>query len=189
MEKKKLLLIGNNELSDDFSSIINEYDMVVRVNRMTNYENCKGKTDLWLCDVHPVALELYEKEEPKKKFTDAKSTIIFRHSISGSKYFLAKIGYKGSTKIINFNVPWIKTYIPSYQWDGGFRVTNSFWMLIYCLNNFREDYEISILGIGDRSYLDSEEHKFHRLIFKEEQALLERLINEKVIKSLDFNKI
>ena len=32
MEKKKLLLIGNNELSDDFSSIINEYDMVVRVN-------------------------------------------------------------------------------------------------------------------------------------------------------------
>ena len=58
MEKKKLLLIGNNELSDDFSSIINEYDMVVRVNRMTNYENCKGKTDLWLCDVHPVAAEV-----------------------------------------------------------------------------------------------------------------------------------
>ena len=181
---KKLLLIGNKPLDKDYSSIIDDYDMVVRVNRMLNYNQSKGKTDLWLADVHTPAL--FESED-KEKFLEARNAILPYISQWPTIKFLSLIGYKGGKHIIKFDSLNIKKCIPNYSYGNGFRITNSIWMLIYCLENFADEYEIHTLGIGNRYFLNSEEHYYHKNIYQEEENFIEGLLESGKIKSYDFD--
>lgn len=50
--KKKLLIIGNKIPSYNIENIINNFDFVVRLNRLNNYELTGIRTDLLLVDPH-----------------------------------------------------------------------------------------------------------------------------------------
>lgn len=183
---KKLLLIGNKPLCGDFENVIKDYDMIVRVNRMMNYHECTGKTDLWLADIHSSAEKLFNIEE-KEKFLKAKKSLIFNHSLDAATHFLDSIGYDGERMSIGFDDLDIKKYIPSYKHEYGLRVTNSIWMLIYCLEHFSHDYEIHTLGIGNRYFLNCRLHLCHQKIYKAEEFFIESLITSGKITSLDFD--
>ncbi len=174
MKKKKLLIIANKPFTEDYSSIIADYDMVVRVNRMTNFEMCKGKTDLWLADVHEHALDLFRKEDCEK-FLLAKNVISFCHSEATTKEFLAEIGHGKNATFINFDSLPINKYIRQSSYNKwGYRVTNAIWLLIYCLENFPK-YKIFTLGFGGRDFLKNPIHNWHNKIADAETMLYEGL--------------
>lgn len=183
---KKLLLIGNKPLDKDYSSIINTYDKVARVNRMLNYNMCSGKTDLWLVDVFKGSESLYDAEIADK-FKNAKEGIVFESSRVNCLPYLQKIGFKGQITTIPFDDNSIRNFIPAYHWDMGRRVTNTIRLLIYCLTHFSKEYEIHTLGIGNRYFLNTPTHIHHCRIFKSEEYFLEKLITEKKIFPLDFD--
>ena len=71
MYMKKLMLVGNKEGKTDISSIVDQFDFVVRLNRMSNYGKTGCKTDLLLVDPHPVFFKLIEGQK-FSKYHDAK---------------------------------------------------------------------------------------------------------------------
>lgn len=189
--KKKLLLIGNKPINENYSDIIKEYDFVVRVNRMTNFEQTSGKCDLWLADVHKNALELF-KQENLEKFISSKNAIIFNHSKETANMFLSEINYTGNITYINFDDMPINKYISVYDYDfnKGMRITNVIWMLIYCLEKFSNDYEIHTLGVSNRLFLNNPIHSAHNKIYKAEDYFVNSLADKQIIKCIDgYNKI
>lgn len=188
--KKKLLLIGNKPMDENYSNIIKEYDFVVRINRMTNFEQTLGKCDLWLADIHTCALPLFKKEN-SEKFINSREAIVFNHSKETSNSFLSEINYTGNITYINFDDIPITKYINVYKYDeNGMRITNAIWMLIYCLENFLSEYEIYILGIANRLFLNNPIHKMHKNIYKAEDYFINDLIDRKIIKCIDkYDKI
>ena len=181
---KKLLIIANKPLERDYAEDVEKFDYVVRINRMTNYCLCKGRTDLWLADVHGEATTLF-REEDAYKFTQAKKAISFTHSEKTTREYLTEIVYLGDVEYIPFDAIPIRNYIRQHDlYKEGFRITNAIWMLIYCLENFK-DYEIHTLGYGGRDFLKSDIHVWHNKISDYEQRLYEALIEEHRITPID----
>lgn len=188
--KKKLLLIGNKPLNKNYADKIKEYDFVVRINRMTNFHQTEGKCDLWLADIHESALD-YFREENSSKFINSKNAIVFKHSQKTSNIYLSEIKYNGNIHIIDFDDIPINKYIGVYRYNKtGMCITNVIWMLIYCLENFLNNYEIHILGVSGRLFLNSPIHKYHNKIYKAEEYFVNSLIDKKIITCIDeYSKI
>jgi hypothetical protein len=183
--KKKLLLIGNKPLDKDYSDEISDYDMVVRVNRMTNFDQSSGKCDLWVADIHETAVPLFQKEL-QDKFIQAKRAIVFEHSKNSTQTYLKNLSYENEITILPFDSIPINKYISVYDYNVfGMRVTNIIWALIYCLENFSSEYDIYVLGISDRFFLKSPIHCWHNKIYMAEDYFYKSLITDGRIISLD----
>lgn len=184
--RKKLLIIGNKPLDKDYSGIIGDFDLVMRINRMLNYEKSRGKTDLWLSDVFESSEKLYDSED-QGKFLASSSAICFSHDSDNARKYLGKIGYEGNVTIVDFDSIPIRKYIPMHHFGKyGLRVTNVVWMLIYCLEKYYPLYDIHTLGIGRRDFLsDSCAHSCHCSIYMAENKLISSLIGEGVITVID----
>lgn len=181
MKKKRLLIIGNAPLNDDISEDVKSFDFIVRINRMSNYDNCASHTDLWLCDMWWGAVKAYIKESKTNndKFKDVSQIISF-YKTYVDKYQECGIPDEliSSTKMVSFENEFdIKNYIPLYNWKD-YRPSNSLWIILYCLEKYANEYDIYITGINifDRSYLSN--NTPHVKIYKFEVELLQKLFNE-----------
>lgn len=184
MKRKKLLIIANKPLDRNYSKIVAKYDMVVRIKRMTNFDMCKGKTDLWLADVHDEATELFRQED-KEKFLIPKKAISFTHSRKTTQEFLEEIGYVNDVEYIPFESLPISKYVKGSGFNNmGRRVTNAIWMVIYCLEHY-PDYEIHAIIDSNRSFLDSNIHNWHNKIYSLEGNFLNGLVEDGRLKILD----
>ena len=179
---KKLLLIGNKPLDKDYSSEINKYDKVIRINRATNYDMSKGRTDLWLADIHGNWFD----NEPKDKFVGAKKAIVFNHHRECAMRYFNKINYRGDIQFMSFDDIPICQYIGVYDvHERGMQITNAVWMLIYCLEYYAKDYQIYVLGYSGRDFLKSPLYTYHDKIYKAEDYLYKSLVNSGAICPLD----
>lgn len=78
MRSKKLLVVGNAPIDTDMSKELKDFDYIVRVNRMTNYERCKSKTDLLLLDIYVGSEWSYiASANNSKRFSTVKNVISF----------------------------------------------------------------------------------------------------------------
>lgn len=180
----KILLIGNKDISNKLN--IDGFDYIVRYNRMTNFECTKtNHTDLLLIDIGPWCHSQYSAEisKNKEKFINVNKYITFKHNSSGLNSFWDLINKKCTADIVDFESIDIKKYFSNYKWNGGYRVTNAVWMIIYLLENYKDD-EIYITGIDykDRSFLNHEHNHTH--IYKEEERFLQDMIEQNKIKLL-----
>lgn len=72
--KKRLIVVGNKQIHVDMSKQIDSFDIVVRLNRMTNYGLSGTKTDILLVDLHREFFKLVEP--PFDKYRLAKKLLV-----------------------------------------------------------------------------------------------------------------
>ena len=70
----KFIIVGNKLIDKDISQIVDSFDYVVRLNRMSNYGKTGHKTDLWLADFHDEFFTLVKK--PYDKYLNARVLLI-----------------------------------------------------------------------------------------------------------------
>ena len=180
----KILLIGNKDISNKIN--IDGFDYIVRYNRMTNFEYTKtNHTDLLLVDIGYWCHSMYRTEinKNKEKFINVNKYITFKHNSGGLNSFWDLINKKGTADIVDFESIDIKKYFSNYKWNGGYRITNAVWMIIYLLENYKEDdIYITEIDYKDRSFLKNQGS--HIYIYKEEEQFLQNMIEQNKIKLL-----
>lgn len=195
--KKKLIIVGNKEITKDVSEVIESFDCIVRLNRMNNYGFTGTRTDILLADIHKGFLRLCTK--PYDKYLNAKHLIYnmsqkFLYTERALKQNIFSINQILTstriflTSIINSVVD-AKTYINTQT-----QPTNFFLLTKYIIDNYSSDYEIWITAIDlQRSVLlqTSINHKntLHRNAGKIEEHYLQKWISKNIIKYLDIDKI
>ncbi len=192
MRSKKLLVVGNAPIDTDMSKELKDFDYIVRVNRMTNYERCKSKTDLLLLDIYIGSEWSYiASANNSKRFSTVKNVISFTDP---PKIVCDKIGITDKAyenmKITSFHDLDIKKYFPNYEYNNH-RITNSMWMLLYCIENFSNDYEIwftcmDVEGRAGLPYLNK--HMAHRGAAQDEENFLKTMIANGTIHFLNHRK-
>lgn len=159
---KNILIIGNKQLTHDYSELLNSYkiDIVCRINGCDNYNETKNikDTDILLCDIwsDSVTERFKSKSYYEKILADSKCIINFfehnsyhRNTIVNSWTNIHNL----SSKIysVPFNNYYINKYIPEsenslYDENTHYRIRNSIWMIIFMLENFRNN-KIYTFGI------------------------------------------
>ena len=56
----KILLIGNKQNIDKFDINLDDYDLVARVNKLSNFDNTKGKCDILWCECNSHFIYCYD---------------------------------------------------------------------------------------------------------------------------------
>lgn len=195
--KKKLLIVGNKIPSYNIENIINNFDFVVRLNRLNNYELTGIRTDLLLVDPHNGYYKLLLQENDISRFKYAKQLLIHiqentdlnrlnlifnDEQINSAKY--CKLDYykniKNSLNLVNE----IESDYP----------TNSFRLIQYCIDNFSKEYDIYVtcIDIYNRNYNLHENPiwtNIHKSTILYEETVLIDQINSKIINYIDTDKI
>ena len=60
-----MILVGNKVIDKDISGEIEQFDFIVRLNRMNNWGMTGTRTDLYFADIHGEFLNLVEKPYDK----------------------------------------------------------------------------------------------------------------------------
>ena len=185
-QKKKLLLIGNGPIPIDISDKVNEFDYVMRVNRMTNFLTTGTKIDGVFIGAYKDFREIYKGGEFKDYFKTAKEVFLTDNLQKWFKNwdeFLTQEQWD-NVKLMDFryNKEKIGTEFP----------TTSLCVLnvLTSFPEWYENYEIWICGItveGREELMyngDAWKRTNHRFDGKKEEDFLKRLINENKIKRL-----
>lgn len=186
--KMNIILIGNKDIDyvvpEDF---INSFDLVCRVNRMTNWEKTRGRIDILLFDIWQTtddhAKKYFENELNKDKFKQVKSAIYIKQNGKPDKEWstglLTEEAYDNMS-FLDFNEI-VSKMIPDsdlYEMLNGKRVRNSIFLLAAILMKY-PDAHVTLVGIDyDRNFGLVRAHKFVADI---EKNFLTKLLKDKKI--------
>jgi hypothetical protein len=186
MEKKKLLLIGNGPIPIDISEKVNEFDYVMRINRMTNFLTTGTRIDGVFIGAYLDFREIYKGGDFKDYFKTAKEVFLTANLKKWFKnwYEFLTIDQWKNVKIMDFkyNVPNIGITYPT--------TTICVLNVLTSFPEWYENYEIWICGItveGREALMSSGkpwENTNHRFDGKKEEDFLKKLLNENKIKRL-----
>lgn len=191
---KKLIVVGNKPIEQDLSKEIDNFDFVIRVNRMNNYGNTGSKTDFLAVDPHNEFFELVQK--PFDKFNNAKKLIIntFFFSPKAAAMLLQKGIFKRqqlseAIKICfqDYRRNLVERYV-GYD-DNSINFTNFFIMLCYAIEFYSKDYQIWFTGIdvngrGDMMKTNDIWIENHSHAGEIEERLLKEFIDNNTIHQL-----
>lgn len=186
MSKKKLLLIGNGPIPVDISEKVNEFDYVLRINRMTNFKTTGERIDGVFIGAYKDFKHIYKGGEFKDYFKTAGEILLtqsLKDKFDNWDEFLT-IEQWNNIKIIEFdnNLKNIGTAHP----------TTTICVLNVLTSNpeWYENYEIWICGITvegrEKLMYEGEPWKktLHRFDGKKEEDFLKKLLEENKIKRL-----
>lgn len=180
----KILLVGNKPTN--ISLDINEYDMIVQINRMNNICNIP-KVDLWYCDCHHEFFEL--NNEILDSNVDLNSTkVIIPHKEQHNILKLCRT-FPG-LKFANVSIHNLNTFMRTDVINGKHKtknmLTSDVIVLIYLLEQY-PDAEITLtcLDVYNRGEILSNQksHKrtFHEnAVFDEEEYLIQLIKDDKI---------
>ena len=186
MEKKKLLLIGNGPIPIDISDKVNEFDYVMRVNRMTNFLTTGTRIDGVFIGAYRDFREYYKGGEFKDYFKTAKEVFLtdnLKNLFTNWNDFLTQEQWD-NVQIMDFskNLQNIGTSFPT--------TTLCVLNVLTTVQEWYENYEIWICGItveGRKELMyngDAWKKTNHRFDGEKEELFLKKLINENKIKRL-----
>lgn len=193
---KKLILIGNKIIDKNISNIIdNEFDYVVRVNRMNNYGITGTKTDLLVSDPHKIFFKLVK--EPYDKFLNAKQLIMNLNSAkTKNKCMLFEKNIFSLNQLINkINISfkeYHKKIVDTYLNDQNIsyvKFTTFFLILCYLIETYSNEYEIwftciDVNGRGEMFKTNDIWKRSHAEAGVFEEYLLNKFINDGIVKQL-----
>lgn len=183
---KKLLLIGNGPIPIDISNKVNEFDYVLRVNRMTNLLTTGTRIDGIFIGAYDDFMYKYEGGEFRDYFKTAKQVFLtekLKRNFANWKKFLTKEQWNNvelmdfKYNVLNIGIPYPTTTI----------------CVLNVLTSFPEwfaNYEIWICGItveGRAELMRKGEpwsKTSHRYTGNYEEDFLKRLLSENKIKRL-----
>lgn len=174
---KKVLFIANEPCEKHIDE--SKYDIIIRSNRMTNYENTHtNRTDLWIFDASNI--QFYYAEKNKDKFKQALNVLMLDNT--KEIYNVAKLASDEAQKLfIGINAVDAKKYIDGATLEDGNRITTSVWIVILLTEYFKTNVTITALSFDDRSFLSN---SCHKNVYKKEEKFLQGLINNKKISVL-----
>lgn len=137
MTSKKLIIVGNKKISKNISNYVDNFDCVVRLNRMQNYRLSGTKTDLLLADIHYQFIDLTRK--PYDKYLNSKKLLLNNHSEKCTAYAVQKgiFTQEQINDAIPFSIHDEAEKITSKKFP-----TNLLILTHYILNNYINEYEI-----------------------------------------------
>lgn len=184
--KKKLLLIGNGPIPIDISEKVNEFDYVMRVNRMNNFLTTSSRIDGVFIGAYRDFREIYKGGEFRDYFKFAKDVFLIKPM---DKWFKNWSDYLTQEQWDN-----IKFMDFKYNEENiGTAFPTTSLCVLNVLTSFSEwydNYEIWICGITvegrEELMMNGEPWKKtnHRFDGKKEEQFLKKLIKEGKIKRL-----
>lgn len=185
-QKKKLLLIGNGPIPIDISEKVNEFDYVMRVNRMTNFLTTGTRIDGVFIGAYKDFREFYKGGEFRDYFKTAKEVFLtdnLQKLFKNWDEFLTKEQWD-NVQIMDFstNKENIGTAFPT--------TTLCLLNVLTTVPEWYENYEIWICGItveGRKELMYNGEpwkKTNHRFDGEKEETFLKNLIKENKIKRL-----
>ena len=179
--KKRMILVGNKVIDKDISDEIEQFDFIVRLNRMNNWGMTGTRTDILLVDANKQFFQLVQK--PFSKFRMAKKLWINKPPFDGK--ILVKLLQRGI-----FSIDQIKNSekinIWEYREKSGYFFTNFCVLTQMLVEKFKDKYDIwitnaDIIGRGNLLSTDSRWKGGHDLAgIKEERILTNMIINEEI---------
>lgn len=186
LQKKKLLLIGNGPIPIDISDKVNEFDYVMRINRMNNFLTTSSRIDGVFIGAYRDFREIYKGGEFRDYFKTAKEVFLtdnLKKWFKNWDEFLTQEQWD-NVKLMDFryNQENIGTAFP----------TTSLCVLnvLTSFSEWYDNYEIWICGITvegrEKLMMNGEPWKKtnHRFDGKKEEQFLKKLIEEGKIKRL-----
>lgn len=184
--KKRIILVGNKLIDKNISDKIEQFDIIVRLNRMNNFGMTGKRTDILLVDANTQFFQLIQS--PFQKYRTAKKLWINQPPFNGK--ILCKLLRYGI-----FSVQQIKESEKVNTWKyrekSGYFFTNFFILTQMLIEKFKDTYDIWIVGIdingrGKLLSLDPKWKGGHDTAGMEEERILTELINDKKIHLLEF---
>lgn len=184
----KAIIIGNKDIEKDISDKLKEFDIIIRINRCTNWEKTKtDKIDTWLMDLSVEKLfDDFKKIPCIDLLYNANKLFFYENSKNVTLYSILSLNGLYRLNVVSYiHSLDIKKYIPEFDFMEC-RPSNFVWMILFTLENLQNcDIYITACDIENRSHLI--ENKFHKNCIKKEEKLLKTLINEGKIKFLPFD--
>lgn len=142
MAKKQLILVGNKPFSNlSLAETIDDYDFVIRVNRMTNYGLSGKKTDGVFLGMYSDFIEKYDGGEHRDVFKEA-SNIFSVQAV------------KNNEKVLDYITPEQRDGIEVVKHFYALQdvkvnsITSTVLMLHHLLNShWKDEYEITVTGV------------------------------------------
>lgn len=186
MDKKRLLLIGNGPIPLDISDKVNEFDYVLRINRMTNLTNTGKRIDGVFIGAYKDFRTIYKGGEFREYFKTAKQIFLtnnIQKKFDNWSEFLTKDQWD-NVKIMDFkyNLEKVGTTHPT--------TTICVLNVLTSFPEWYDNYEIWICGITveGREQLMSKGTPWaktgHRFDGKKEEDFLKKLLDEGKINRL-----
>lgn len=183
----KLIIVGNKIIDDDISQMVDSFDYVVRLNRMSNYGKTGHKTDIWLADFHDEFFKLVKK--PYDKYLNARVLLInsdrpITMYIKGLKQGI--ITQKQLSSAQKTSLQYIaEKMLGKQDWMKNKTMpTNYFLLTKYIIDNYSDKVEIWTAGVDitDRDVLfntdSAYENSWHNNIGQFESTMLNKWIQE-----------
>ena len=180
--KKKLLLIGNGPIPIDISDNVNEFDYVLRINRMTNLPTTGDKIDGIFIGAYNDFFNIYKGGEFKEYFKKAKDIFLTQK---------LKERFEDKWKDYLTKEQWENLTLLSFKNNVGNVKANPITTTIIVLDvlttfpEWHENYEIWIAGITveGRGQLMSTGEPWSKTLHKmqgyKEECFLKLLLKEK----------
>ena len=191
---KKLILVGNKQIDVDISKEVEQFDVVVRLNRMNNWENTGKRTDILLVDPHPVFFKMIDGQDCLKYQTARK--LLFNKVYNKPKVIVKLLKQNVFTldQLQNKDVFDIYKYKHTIlkPEDGNVDFSNFFALLNYVIQKYSSNYEIWITGIDvyERSsfFATNESYKNSRHLTAGivEETRMKNMIEHNVIKYMQI---
>lgn len=190
----KLIIVGNKIIDKDISKKVDNFDYVIRLNRMSNYGNTGYRTDLWLADFHNEFFKLVQK--PYDKYLNAKTLLIntdrpITAYIKGLKYGIIAKNQLSSAKKIQIKKI-AEQLLGKQDWIKNKTMpTNYFLLTKYIIDNYLDKAEIWTTGIDieKRDVLfnthSAYENSWHNNIGQFESMMLNKWIQDKKLHVLE----
>lgn len=183
MEKKKLILVGNKPTKKDgLANIVDSFDFVVRVNRMTNLYYTGSKIDGHYLGMWKDFIEEYDGGEYKDKIKEAKVIFcppkVYNNTQNLFKYITRKQFM--TAEIINLNASTfgINTDFPTSTISVLWYLLNSHWVYEY-------DIYITCIDVEGRGELFLTNNEWcennHKYAGIDEEKYLKALLENNII--------
>ena len=183
----KLIIVGNKLIDKDISQTVDNFDCVVRLNRMSNYGKTGHKTDLWLADFHNEFFKLVKK--PYDKYLNAKALLInsdrlITMYIKGLKQGIITQKQLSSARKTSLQHIAEKMLGKQNWMKNKTMPTNYFLLTKYIIDNYSDKAEIWTVGVDitDRDVLfntdSAYENSWHTNIGQFESTMLNKWIQE-----------
>lgn len=183
---EKLILIGNKPVTKDMSYIDNEFDYVLRVNRMLNLGNTGNRIDGVFLGAYYDFVNKFNGGPHRDKYKSIKD-IYMTPEIKGSFYhyplYITQEQWD-NTKIYDFSIA---------KKNIGCNATSTVCMLYSLLHddNIKSKYDIYLTGldIEGRGKMMEEglqwKYTGHKLVGDIEEQYIKKCINDKLIKFIE----
>lgn len=138
INKKKLIVVGNKDIS---CSIVDTFDYVIRINRMTNYGNTGYRTDGLYLEANNVFKNIYTGEMLKKLIDEE------THIFMNPKWYRQFYEWRSYLTPRQYMLAELIDYDSICSDIGVHNPTSGVSLLVHLLNSsWRQEYDIYIVG-------------------------------------------